>query len=337
MTNVDAYQQATALIENSHTILVTTHTKPDGDACGCVAAMTEALRNLGKTARPLLLSALPAWYAFVFDEPVPVLGKDVQPADLARGVFADVDLVVIADTNSYSQLPKFGDYLRQTGKPVLIIDHHVTSDHLGRVEITDQTAAAAGLVLYEFLKHTRWPITQKMAQALFVAIATDTGWFQLSNTDSRVHRSCADLVDIGAEPADLYRRLYQSFSYARFQLMIRMLNTLELHFDGRYASQHILVKDFSETGAASADTENLINECHRIASVQVSTLLIELDDGRVRCSLRSRGEVDVSEIAARFGGGGHRAAAGTFLPGPIENAKRIMLDEIAQKLAPRDA
>ncbi len=332
MTTEDIYRQAIALIEGSHSILVTTHTRPDGDACGCIAAVTEMLRNSGKRVQPLLLSPMPQWYEFVFTEKVPVLGKDLAVEDLTRGPFANVDLVVIIDTNSYSQLPRFEGHLKQSSTPVLVIDHHVTSDGLGQVEITDSTAAAAGLVLYDFLKYTRWPIARTVAEALFVAIATDTGWFQLSNVNSRVYSSCAELVELGVVPAELYQRLYQSFSHERFTLMVRMLNTLELHLDGRYASQHIFLKDFPETGAAFEDTENLVNECQRIGSVQVAALFVEQKDGRVRCSLRSRGEVDVSELAARFGGGGHRNASGTYLPGPIENAERLILDEIARRL-----
>ncbi len=332
MTREDVYRQAIALIENSHSILVTTHTRPDGDACGCVAALSEVLRSLGKKVLPLLLSPLPQWYAFVFTEKVPVLGKDLQPEDLKRGAFADVDLAIIADTDSYSQLTGLENYLRQSGKPVLVFDHHITSDKLGRVEITDATAGAAGLVLYDFLKYARWPITRAVAEALFVAIATDTGWFQLSNTDGRIFCSCAELVDLGVQPTKLYKQLYQSFSPERFKLMARMLSTLELHLDGHYASQHILLEDFAKTGADHQDTENLINECQRIGSVRVAALFVEQKDGRVRCSLRSRGEVDVSELAARFGGGGHRMASGAFLPGPMEDAKRLILDEVARRL-----
>ena len=131
-------------------------------------------------------------------------------------------------------------------------------------------------------------------------------------------RSCAELIDAGVDPNDLYRRLYQTFSHARFKLMVAMLNRLELHLDGRYASQYLVREDFERTGAAYRDTENLINECQRIGSVVVAALFMELRDGRIRCSLRSRPEgeraVDVSEIAAKFGGGGHKMAAGTYLP-----------------------
>jgi len=332
----DVYRRAAELIDGANHILVTTHVRPDGDACGCVAAMTRTLRDRGKTVRPLFVSPMPDWYAFLFEEKVPVLGEDVQVEDLASGRFGPIDLVVILDTNSHSQLPRFEEYLKQAGPPVFVVDHHVTSDGLGRVEITDHTAAAAGLVLFEFLRHIGQPIAGKAAEALFVAIATDTGWFHLRNTDGRVFRVCAELIDLGVDSNELYRKLYQTFTPARFRLMSIMFDRLALHLGGRYASQHLLRADFEQTGAAYRDTENMVNECQRIGSVEVAALFVELRDGRIRCSLRSRPgttqAIDVSEIAAQFGGGGHRLAAGTYLPAPMEHAMQLIRDEVAKRL-----
>ena len=114
--------------------------------------------------------------------------------------------------------------------------------------------------------------------------------------------------------------------------MTLMLNTLELHFDGRFATQYILRKDFEQTGAADNDTENLIDECQRIKTVEAAALFIELKDGRFRCSLRSRGAVDVRIIAQKFGGGGHAMASGTYLPGPLENAQQLIYENVAEQL-----
>ena len=188
------------------------------------------------------------------------------------------------------------------------------------------------MIVYDLLKYADWQITETIAESLFVAIATDTGWFQFRNTDSRVHRACSELIDAGAKPIEIYHNLYQNFSYARFKLAVAMLNTLQLHLDGRFAIQHISLQDFEDTGATHRDTENLINECRRISTVETAALLVELKDGRIRCSLRTTGGIDVSEIAAKFGGGGHKMAAGTFLPGPLEEAKKTILDEVTQKI-----
>jgi phosphoesterase RecJ-like protein len=332
MINRSDYQKAVELVDDAGSILVTTHTRPDGDACGCMAALSEALTALGKEVTLLLISPMPQWYEFLFEKKVPVLGEDVSVEQLTQGSFGDFDLLIIVDTNSRSQLLEFEQYVKQTDRPILVIDHHVTSDGLGDVELVDPDAAAAAVILHDLFKHADWPITEKIARALLVAIATDTGWFQFSNTDSRVLRTCAQLIDSGADPRQLYHDLYENFSPQRFKLMVAMLNTLELHLDGRYATQYLRVSDFEQTGASYTDTENLINECQRIGTVQVTALFVELRDGRIRCSLRSRGAVNVSEIAGKFGGGGHKMAAGTYLPGPLENAKKQIYDEIEKHL-----
>jgi len=332
MISNDNFKKAIDLISKSKCILITSHTKPDGDACGCVTAMYEALGTLGKNVTPLMLSTVPQWYEFLFTEKPAVLDIDVQLDELTAGRFGQFDLVLIVDTNSHSQLAKFNDYLKQNDKPVLVLDHHETSDGLGDVELVDSDAAATSLIVLDLLKFAGWPVTEKIAESLFVALATDTGWFQFSNSNSRVYLACAELIDAGVKPTQIYDHLYLNFSYPRFKLMAGMLDKLELNLDGRYAAMQITRQDFERTGAAYSDTENLINECHRIDSVKASALFIELKDGRIRCSLRSRGPLDVSKIAAKFGGGGHTKAAGTFLPGPLENAKKLILAEIKEHL-----
>jgi len=327
----DDLQKAIDLINKSGNILITTHTRPDGDACGCIVAMSEVLANLGKKCKALMLSTIPEWYEFLFAEKVPVLGENIQLDRLTEGRFGEFDLIIIVDTNSATQLDKFGQYLKQAETPVLIIDHHATADGLGDVELVESDAAATGLIVLDLFKFAGWKITRKIAEALFVAIATDTGWFQFSNTDSRVYRACAELIDAGAKPIEIHHSLYQNFSHSRFNLMLAMLNTLELHLDGRFATQHILQRDFEQTGTSHKDTENLINECQRISTIEAAALFVELKDGRIRCSLRSSGTIDVSQIAAKFGGGGHKMAAGTFLSGPLDEAKKIILAEMTEK------
>jgi len=334
------FQKAIELIDKSSSILITTHHKPDGDACSSVVAMHEALTALGKKVKILLLSSVPKWYAFLFAESakgcltaqVPILGQDIQLEELIEGRFGKIDLIIIVDTNSYSQLPKLEQYLKQNDKPVLVIDHHVTGDGLGTVELVEPKAAASALIVHDLLKYAKWSITEKIAQALFLAVATDTGWFHFGNTDSRVFRSCAELIEAGANPTEIHRNLYQNFSPKRFELLAAMLSTLELHFNGRYAAQYLRQQDFQRTGASYEDTEDLINECQRIGSVEVAALFVELKDGRIRCSLRSKGAVDVSKIATKFGGGGHKMAAGTYLPSPLENAMQLIMAEMEKQL-----
>lgn len=321
------FQKAVKLINKSNNILLTTHTRPDGDACGCIAAISQALTALGKDVKILLLSEPPAWYQFLFGNWKLVIGN-------YQSLFTDYqpDLIVIVDTSSYNQLPEFDKYLKKTDKSVLVIDHHATSDNIGDVRLIDSSAAATGLVVFDLLKYAGRPVTRKIAESLFVAVSTDTGWFQFNNTDSRTLKVCAELIDAGANPSKMYRQLYQNFSLQRFKLMIAMLNTLELHLDGHFAMQHLTQADFKKSGAKLSDTENLIDECRRISSVDAAALFVEQADGKVKVSLRSRGTVNVCTIAEKFGGGGHKMAAGAHLPGPIENAKKLILAEMMEKL-----
>ncbi|UCF44263.1 MAG: DHH family phosphoesterase [Planctomycetota bacterium] len=226
-------QKAVELIEQSSSILLTTHTKPDGDACGSVAATYDVLKALSRDVKLIFLSEVPEWYQFLFSEKVPVLGEDVSLEQLKRGRFAEPDLIMIVDTNSYSQLPRFNEFLKKNTKPILVIDHHVTSDALGDVELVDTGAAATALIVFDFVKYAKWLVTEKIARALFTAVAADTGWFQFKNTDSRVHRVCAELINADIKPMQIYDHLYLNFSYPRFKLMAGMLDKLELHLDDR--------------------------------------------------------------------------------------------------------
>ncbi len=328
MLNNNDFQKAVELINQSHNVLITTHTKVDGDAAGCCVALNEALLSLGKKVQVLLLSPLPQWYSFLFETKPLVLGQDLTPEQLAAGDLGKFDLLIIADTNCYSQLPKIDAYLKQKPAPILIIDHHATSDRLGTVEVVDAKAAAACLVVLGLFKFAKWPITPTIAEALFTGIATDTGWFHFNNTNADVLRTCAEFVDAGANPPQIHQHIYSSFSIERFRLMTAMQNSLELHFNGRFATQQLTQQDFKTTGGKYEDTENLIDECRRIASIEAAALFVELPDGRIRCSLRSNGALDVCKIAVQFGGGGHTAAAGAYIPGPLDNAKKLILTAV---------
>lgn len=337
MVSENDFQKAVELIDRSSNVLITTHARPDGDACGAIVALAEALSAMGKKITPLFLSDIPRWYEFLFVEKPKVLGRDVTGQQLLDGRLCKPDLIIIVDTNSYSQLQQFDQYLKQNDKPVLVIDHHVSGDGLGDVELTDSGAAAAAQIVFDLFKYSGWEITEKIAENLFVAIATDTGWFRFRNADAKTYRTCGQLIETGVKPTGLYHDLYQNFSRQRFELMAAMLNTLELHFDGRYATQYLRLSDFERTGAVYSDTEDLINECQRIGTVEVATLFVEREDGQVKLSLRSTGAVDVRRVAQKFGGGGHISASGAHLPGPLENAQQLVFAQIEEQFDGTDS
>jgi phosphoesterase RecJ-like protein len=331
------FKRAVELIDASKRILVLTHIKPDGDACGSVAALCEGLRTAGKTAEEVFLSPVPLWYRFLFEH-----GRETEKGNLtveqllSGGVF-EPDLIVLVDTNSVSQLGELADYVREAPAKVLVIDHHASGDGLGNVELVEPAAPATGLIILELFGLAGWRVTERVASSLFTAVAVDTGWFRFANADAPAYRAAAELIEAGASPVKLYGRLYENFSPARLKLMAAVLTTVELHFDGRFAVQQLLRRDFKRTGASLADTENLIDECRRIASVEGAGLLVEMPDGRIKCSLRSTGALDVRRIAEGFGGGGHAMAAGAFMPGPLRRAKKQILAAVQGHFQRSDA
>lgn len=327
------FQTVTELLKNSNNIIITSHMRPDGDACGSMMALARVLTDLGKKVQPLLLTPLAWWYEFLFEEKAPVFGNDISAEKLITQA-QDCDLIIIVDTNSEVQLPGFADFLKASrdDKKVLVIDHHVTSDGLGDVELIDTSAAATGVIVHELLKYSGWQITQDIAEALFVAISTDTGWFRFSNSDARLYRDAADLIDAGVEPQNIYKKMYQNFTANRMKLLSLVLSRIELHFDNRVATQYILREDFDKTGTTGPETENMIDECQRITSVDAAAMFVELKDGGFRCSLRSKGCLDVRKIAQAYGGGGHTMASGVNLPGPLEKAQKLILNAMAEQL-----
>ncbi|OQA03072.1 MAG: Bifunctional oligoribonuclease and PAP phosphatase NrnA [Planctomycetes bacterium ADurb.Bin401] len=145
-------------------------------------------------------------------------------------------------------------------------------------------------------------------------------------------RNASSLIEYGAMPSAIYHKLYQNYSPSRLKLLGRMLNNVEFYRDGKIVLQHIMRKDFDETGATGADTEEFVNECQRVNSVQAAALFVELKDGGFRCSLRSNGNVDVQKIASELGGGGHKMASGVNLKGSLAECKKLILDRMEQQL-----
>ena len=175
-----------------------------------------------------------------------------------------------------------------------------------------------------------WDIHATAAEALFTAICTDTGWFRFSNADARTYRAGAALIDAGAKTAELYDRLYQNDSPARLGLVAETLAGLEVYENGQVAVMTLTQESFRRTRATSNDTENLTDEAGRLRGVNVVLLFVEMHDGKVRCSFRSKRDVDMNKIAARFGGGGHARASGARIPGTLAEVKKQVLAAVGE-------
>lgn len=338
MTRIDAatYREAARCIESWRRPLLLTHTKPDGDAVGSLTAMTMLLAGRGLDPVSVVFDPIPERYTFLTESVSP---DRFDAASWERCV-DHVDGVLVLDTCSYSQLEPVAPWLRSTTLPKIVVDHHATRDDLGARTLVDETAAATCLLLEEWREAARWPITTAIAEALFVGIATDTGWFQHSNTDSRTLASAVNLTTAGAIPHAVYERLFHQESPARFRLRAAATGRVELSAGGRLAILTLPSSVFADCGATLADTEDLVNEPLRIGSVVVSAMLVEQDGGIIRVGLRSKDpvtadlpDIDVSDIAASLGGGGHRRAAGVRVPGTLDSVRKLLTGRLQGHLS----
>ena len=318
-------ERIAARLSAADRLLLLTHARPDGDAVGAMAALASSARAAGKAARTIVPGGMPDRWGFLFPEDRPAGTKDF--AALAD----EADLIVVVDTCAFAQLDGLQDALRARREDVVVLDHHATRDDVGAVQWIDPSAAAAGVMVAELLEALSWPVTPAAAEALLAAMTTDTGWFRLSNTDGRCLRAAARLMDGGIRPDGLYRRLYESDRPERLRLLARALASLRLHAGGGIATMSLRRSDFAETGARADETENFVNEALRMGGVETAILLVENDDC-VRVSLRSRDRVDVSALAARFGGGGHRRAAGVRSTEDLDRLKQKLIEACAQEL-----
>lgn len=318
----------------SRRVLLLTHVRPDGDALGSVAATKLALEQRGIAAESLLLSKLPSKYAFVFER-AGVTHNDATPALPAMDWFRGFDAVLVLDTGTWSQLPGLESILPGVNAPVMVLDHHRTQEPWGGARWVDPSASAAGEMVMDLVRALGATIDRRVAEALFVAIATDTGWFQFSNTTPRTMRAAAELMEAGVDTDDLYQLIFQNERAARLMLQARAMRSLKLHGDNRLATIVIRATDFREVGADVPDTENLVNIPLQVRSVELSAIFTETPTpGPVRVSLRSKGRVDVAKFAEQFGGGGHARASGLKLDGTLDEVVERVTVALTKALSP---
>lgn len=309
------------LLQAHQKFVLTTHVRPDADALGSQLGFAGLLEHLGKQVQIINASAVPARLAFLDPhKKCKQLGNDFGEQSVL-----EADVHVILDTSSWIQLAEVGRLFKKTSAVKVVIDHHASSDDLGAIDFKDVHAEATGAMVFDIAESQGWPINPDMARALYCAIATDTGWFRFPSTTSGTMRRIARLIDFGAQPAVLYGALYEQYSLARTRLAGRCLSRMMVDAEGRLAWTYITLVDYRETGAEPTETDDLVNECLRLAGVEAAYILIEQPNGNVKASLRSRSHIDVSPVAEKFGGGGHRQASGAMVPGPMLEAQAKVL------------
>jgi phosphoesterase RecJ-like protein len=304
--------------------LVTSHVNPDGDAIGTAVGLARLLTGIGKSVTIWSRDPVPPLYR-------PLPGTDrIHIGDEPPAGFPDAfDTAIVLECPT---LDRSGLERHLEGLSKVNIDHHLGNQHYGEANWVDPTSPAVGEMIFRMARAMRLEIDSEAATALFLALSTDTGGFRFGNASVAAFQAAAGMVEAGARPERVARWLHESRTEAAVRLIGELLETLELHHDGTIATALLTREMLERTGAEPGDSEGLIDYPRSIGGVLAVALLREIDEGEVKVSLRSSGDLDVDRIARRHDGGGHPNAAGLRMRGQIEQARRRIVAELAAEM-----
>jgi bifunctional oligoribonuclease and PAP phosphatase NrnA len=308
----------------SERVLVASHSNPDGDAIGALLATGLALQSMHKKVHMYNESVIPAVYRFL---PSVSAIKQQMPRE-------PYDTVVVLDCGD---IDRIGDAAATLSKfPVIInIDHHVTNTRFGHLQWIDPAASATAEIVYHLINALPVIVDYAMATAIYTGILTDTGSFRFSNTNQSAFAVCAEMIGQGANAYEVAKHVYGTYSLGRIKLLNLALDSLEISPNGRLSVMTLTQRMLQETRTQAQDIDGIINYARRIEDVEVAALIHELGykgptpshgDADFHVSLRSDGSVDVSRIAAQFGGGGHAGAAGFSSRMPLAELKNRIFE-----------
>ena len=309
-------------IRDRKNFCVVGHIRPDGDCIGSQLGLALALKNEGKRVCCWNEDAVPQKLRFLDTEKLfekPHAGEKF-------------DCVIATDCASFERLGKAGEHI-QDRNLFINIDHHTSNTRYADINWVAGKEPSCGELIYRLLRAANWTVTKPIADCLFTAVSTDTGSFQYSTTRPATYHVAGDLVKRGADLAKICDEVYQSYSLQRVRLLRHVYNSFKLTHDDKIAYFWLKQTDFARTGAERSDTEGLIEHVRDIEPVVVACAFEELEPELMRISLRSKnGKVNVNEIAAQFGGGGHSAAAGARIPGTPASVQRRVVAAIKKAL-----
>jgi phosphoesterase RecJ-like protein len=310
------------VVQQNQRFVLTTHVRPDPDGLGSQIALADVLESLGKQVDLVISSDWPPRYTFLDPD------RRIARFHIPGTPYQNAGAIIVLDTGTWNQLGDFGTFLKTATAAKVVIDHHLSQDDLGATALVDTTAEATGRLVYEAVQALGRPLSVRAANALFAALATDTGWFRHKNTTAETFALADELMRAGADPTTLYEQIYEQSTLARVHLAGLVMNRLKVIENGRVAYTEVYKSDYAATGAIPQDTEDMINYPRSIAGVEVALFFLEQPVGGVKISFRSRSRIDVAKLAEQFGGGGHRLASGATLQTTLPEAQRRILDAV---------
>ena len=317
----DAAARLRPLLAGARTAALLTHIDPDGDGIGAEICLQSHLRTLGIEARVINTEPLPVRYRFL----EPDGGVEVFDPARHEAFVRDADLVFMLDNSAVARLGPIEAAVRAARGTTICIDHHDVVESFWKVNILDSEACATGELVFQIIKALGGRPDRRAAQAAYVSMVTDTGYFRFSKTSPRCHEAAAEMLAAGVEPPRVYEEVYERDSAALLRLTGVALGGLRLEEGDRLAWVSLTHDQIAACRAETEDTSDIVNELLRIDGVRIAVLFKELPDGRTKLSFRSKGSLDVNRLAASFGGGGHSNAAGAVVAMPMERAFESVL------------
>ena len=316
--------QIRELIGLKERFVITTHTNPDGDAVGSAIALYRYLADKGKKVAVLTTDPVPEYLQFL-----PMDGFYVYDETAHAGLMRNAEVLFFLDLNDSSRVKRMEAAALESPSIKIVIDHHLDPSPFAHGYLTVTEASSTSEILYELISgDDPEAITREAALGLYVGIMTDTGSFRFDRTTPRVHHIAADLLERGVNPTLVYRNVFDNFPIRRTELLGRMLAEMDSHCDDRVTILTVSSEMFEDTGTTIEDVESMVNYGLSIRGVVATALLTELGDG-IKISFRGRDGMPVNKVAAEFGGGGHRFAAGAFVQG---GSLAQVREEVAQLL-----
>jgi len=326
------------LLASEH-IVLTTHVNSDGDGLGSEVALAEVLRMLGKTVSIVNPTEVPSNYNFLRDV-ADITVFDDQTEELIE-LISLADLVVLLDANLSERMGSIWNHVRfarELGKlQVLCIDHHLEPEDFADLMVCESYASSTGELVYDLVSAIELRIGEQLcspgvATGLYVALMTDTGSFRFPKTTPYVYNMAGALVAKGADPNDIYDKVYNALKPQALKLLGAALTEIRFLDECRVSWLYISQDMLNDTGSKLFDTDLIIRYLLSVPSVRIAVLMVEMLDGRTKASFRSRGDIYVNLLAKKYGGGGHKNAAGSLLQMAPEKATKVVLSDIQEFL-----
>lgn len=324
----DTLDRILKLVGDADRILITSHRDPDGDSVGSQLALAYLAEKYRKTCRIINQGELPRKYAFL--DPGGRI-ESFERFENRGGAGMDADLVFVLDCTSKSRMGEVEGIIPGTAF-VINIDHHADNERFGGLNYVDPDASAVGEMIFGLIKTAGIPIIPEVATQLYVAILTDTGRFKFSNTSPSCLRTCAELLEARVDPRYVTNQVYFNHSLAFLKLLGSILSSPELTGDDRICAMTVRSKTLSDLGIDPRELEGLVNYSLFLRGVEIGLLFTEKGEQKTKVNLRSQNRFDVAKVARVFGGGGHRNAAGCTVPYGLQEAKKMVVEQIQNML-----